>query len=108
MNLCSAFGLEVVTVYSLAKVYSSVAFHIFNLLVAASYQKVFSSGLEGSTKCITFKESNGVPDSVWDIADGKSSIFVVKPNKALSSVDSHFYYANDIWILESDMILNGK
>lgn len=55
-----------------------------------------------------WKESNGVPDSVWDIADGKSSIFVVKPNKALSSVDSNFYHKNDIWILESDMTLNDK
>lgn len=55
----------------------------------------------------SWAESNGVPDSVWDIADGKSSIFVVKPNKALSSVDSNFYHKNDIWILESDMTLNG-
>ena len=53
-------------------------------------------------------ESNGVPDSVWDIADGKSSIFVVKPTKVLSTVDSNFYHKNDIWILESDMTLNGK
>lgn len=53
-------------------------------------------------------ESNGVPDSVWDIADGKSSIFVVKPEKALSTIDSNFYHKNDIWILESDMTLNGE
>lgn len=71
------------------------------------------SGGYGANKAYMYngsvwKESNGVPDSVWDIADGKSSIFVVKPNKALSSVDSNFYHKNDIWILESDMTLNGK
>lgn len=55
----------------------------------------------------TWKESNGVPDSVWDIADGKSSIFVTKPSKAISSVDSNFYHKNDLWILESDTVLSG-
>lgn len=56
----------------------------------------------------SWKESNGVPDSVWDIADGKSSIFVVKPENPLSDVDSHCYYKGDIWILESNMTLNDK
>lgn len=55
----------------------------------------------------TWQESNGVPDSVWDIADGKSSIFVTKPAKAISSVDNNFYHKNDLWILESDDILTG-
>ena len=55
----------------------------------------------------TWKESNGVPDSVWDIADGKSSIFVLKPSEAISSVDSNFYHKNDLWILESDTVLSG-
>ena len=54
-----------------------------------------------------WQESNGVPDSVWDIADGKSSIFVTKPEKAISSVDSNFYHRNDLWILESDTVLSG-
>lgn len=55
----------------------------------------------------TWQESNGVPDSVWDIADGKSSIFVTKPSKAISSVDNNFYHKNDLWILESDDVLEG-
>lgn len=55
----------------------------------------------------TWQESNGVPDSVWDIADGKSSIFVTKPSKAISSVDNNFYHKNDLWILESDDVLGG-
>lgn len=55
----------------------------------------------------TWQESNGVPDSVWDIADGKSSIFVTKPAKAISSVDNNFYHKNDLWILESDDTLAG-
>ena len=55
----------------------------------------------------TWQESNGVPDSVWDIADGKSSIFVTKPTKVLSTVDSNFYHKNDLWILESDTVLSG-
>lgn len=53
-------------------------------------------------------ESNGVPDSVWDIADGKSSIFVVKPENPISELDNYCYHKNDIWILESDMTLNGE
>lgn len=55
----------------------------------------------------TWQESNGVPDSVWDIADGKSSIFVTKPSKTISSVDNNFYHKNDLWILESDDVLEG-
>lgn len=55
-----------------------------------------------------WQEANGVPDNVWDIADGKSSIFVVKPNKAISSLDNNFYHKNDIWILEDSMTLNEK
>lgn len=54
-----------------------------------------------------WQESNGVPDSVWDIADGKSSIFVTKPSKTISSVDNNFYHKNDLWILESDDVLEG-
>lgn len=57
-----------------------------------------------------WKESNGVPDSVWDIVYGKSSIFVTKPNKPLSvegHEDYHFYYKGDLWILEQNYTLNG-
>lgn len=55
----------------------------------------------------SWKESNGVPDSVWDIADGKSSIFVVKPENPISELDNYCYHKNDIWILESDTVLSG-
>ncbi|MDE6231956.1 MAG: hypothetical protein K2M60_01215, partial [Lachnospiraceae bacterium] len=55
-----------------------------------------------------WKEANGVPDSVWDIADSKSSIFVEKPCKPLSDTDLNYYHANDFWILENDMVLNEK
>ena len=47
----------------------------------------------------TWKESNGVPDSVWDKVDGKSSIYVEKPTNG--------YKENDLWILESDTVLSG-
>lgn len=47
----------------------------------------------------TWKESNGVPDSVWDKVDGKSSIYVEKPTNG--------YKKNDLWILESDTVLSG-
>ena len=47
----------------------------------------------------TWQESNGVPDSVWDKVDGKSSIYVKKPTNG--------YKKNDLWILESDDILAG-
>ena len=47
----------------------------------------------------TWQESNGVPDSVWDKVDEKSSIYVKKPTNG--------YNKNDLWILESDDILAG-
>ena len=47
----------------------------------------------------TWQESNGVPDSVWDKVDEKSSIYVKKPTNG--------YKKNDLWILESDDILAG-
>lgn len=39
----------------------------------------------------------GVPDEVFDKIDGKSSIFIAKPDK---------YQARDMWILEEDYILD--
>ena len=41
--------------------------------------------------------TQGVPDEVFDTIDGKSSIFVLKPES---------YRANDIWVLEADYVLS--
>ena len=46
-----------------------------------------------------WQESDGVPDSVWDKVDGKSSIYVEKPTNG--------YKENDLWILESNEVLVG-
>ena len=48
----------------------------------------------------TWKESNGVPDSVWDKVDGKSSIYVEEPTNG--------YKKNDLWILAENTIFNGR
>lgn len=42
----------------------------------------------------------GIPDDVFDTIDGKSSIFVEKPE--------HGYKARDMWILEEDYILRDS
>lgn len=45
-----------------------------------------------------WEEMNGVPKDVFDMADGKASIFVAKPSS---------YKENDMWILESAYTLSG-
>ena len=45
-----------------------------------------------------WEELNGVPEDVFDMADGKASIYVSKPSS---------YKKNDLWILESAYTLDG-
>ena len=46
-------------------------------------------------------EQQEIPDNVFDIIDGKASIFVAKPTNDHDR-DGYLYHVNDMWLLEKD------
>ena len=48
----------------------------------------------------SWEEINGVPTAVFDVFDGKSSIYIARPTQG--------YQQNDLWILESEYTLSGS
>lgn len=53
----------------------------------------------GSKYNYIWKETDGVPDIVYDRIDGKNTVFVAIPNT--QGEDNLCYHKNDIWILET-------
>ena len=46
-------------------------------------------------------EQQNIPQSVFDAIDGKSSIFITKPENDIDG-DGYLYHKNDMWLLDKD------